>query len=764
MTTPRTSTHSPPMLTDLTLSQIPDLSRASSEDNLLADDSDFDLLRRDYEQGLVASFASEQPSPRPTTRGIFKAKTNKSSLLRPPSTISTNSPSKNTRVVHKTTRQFAEHQPDPDTENVLSQDILRRVRANKSRRSAIEATDVPYAYTHPVHAKLDARVQSTKPPSTRQTQSQIPRIADTNLKDYECQSSDGSRARLPRRNAPTPEAASLPTTGPVDEILPVHRVNTPTPEATNLATAGLHGADVPPIPAPTHIPTQPYPDTSSPSFPPQQLPKASSNNMEDDEQEELEVADITISIADSDSESTTSKSPNNTNVNSNSIPTRYLEQERVQTVFSPMRRGTKRSTDGNQEAADEGNREEDGEDGETNLRMDVQLSAERDGTGGEGGPTCMAEHETKRSKKVHPQKKVKVSESTSAKTLPAKRTKYVPRSATACISSTATSTSKMTTMAKAGAGGGKTIGAPHLTQLREAHRRLGIAKSERPIAPSGSGSSTRRSGTSAAGGRIGVRPSSRSVSASLSQRHTKPVTGKEVPLPSRPGPSMLPNEREKEPWVDRWPTDATDSKTNSGTETRTGGARLAAAGGHLTKPVPFTFRVDARVRRVVTDPCVCGPGLNGGIDGEKDKVKKRRDDELKKQTLLESDHGESWLRRPAPSSSVPPKPATVTTISTNTATSTASSTTSMTSTTTTVPHPFTFTTTLRATERAKFDALIREKQEEMARAREEARKQVEEELQREVKEMRRRAVPKAHEVPEWYKDMPKRGAEGMGGG
>ncbi|KAI6037200.1 hypothetical protein PISMIDRAFT_684841, partial [Pisolithus microcarpus 441] len=29
-----------------------------------------------------------------------------------------------------------------------------------------------------------------------------------------------------------------------------------------------------------------------------------------------------------------------------------------------------------------------------------------------------------------------------------------------------------------GAGGGKTIGASHLTQLREAHRRLGIAKSE----------------------------------------------------------------------------------------------------------------------------------------------------------------------------------------------------------------------------------------------------------------------------------------------
>ncbi|KIK12161.1 hypothetical protein PISMIDRAFT_689685, partial [Pisolithus microcarpus 441] len=53
-------------------------------------------------------------------------------------------------------------------------------------------------------------------------------------------------------------------------------------------------------------------------------------------------------------------------------------------------------------------------------------------------------------------------------------------------------TSKMTsTKARigSGVGGGKTIGASHLTQLREAHRWLGIAKTERAVVSSASGSS-----------------------------------------------------------------------------------------------------------------------------------------------------------------------------------------------------------------------------------------------------------------------------------
>ncbi|KIK19765.1 hypothetical protein PISMIDRAFT_682786, partial [Pisolithus microcarpus 441] len=53
-------------------------------------------------------------------------------------------------------------------------------------------------------------------------------------------------------------------------------------------------------------------------------------------------------------------------------------------------------------------------------------------------------------------------------------------------------TSKITSMKariRSRAGGGKTIGASHLTQLREAHRQLGIAKTERAVVSSASGSS-----------------------------------------------------------------------------------------------------------------------------------------------------------------------------------------------------------------------------------------------------------------------------------
>ncbi|KAI6037803.1 hypothetical protein EDC04DRAFT_2700040 [Pisolithus marmoratus] len=472
------------------------------------------------------------------------------------------------------------------------------------------------------------------------------------------------------------------------------------------------------------------------------------------------------------------------NVEPSSVLTRYPEREHV---FSPMRRGTKRSIDGNEGAADEKNWEEEVEDDkkgheptgmgdsdaelETDLRVGVDLGAERSepcerNGEAEGGRTHMAQgtHEAKNGKSDRPQKQGRMPKSTSVQTLPAKRTKYIPRPASATvttISNTTTSTSTMTTVTKAGdrtGTGGKTVGAPHLTQLREAHRRLGITKSERVVESSASGSSIR--GTT--GRRVGVRPSSRSVSASLHQRRTQPVVGDEEIGTSRAGPSVPTKQREREPRIDVRTMDTTDS--------RMCGTRSAATAVHLTKPVPFTFRVDARVRRVVTDPCVSGSGLNGGSSGggihtgEKDKGKKR-DDGLKKLKLLESDHGESWLHRQkerVPSSSrvfldgATTKPTT----SINTATTT----TTTTRTTTTVPHPFTFTTTLRATERAKFDALIRQKQEEMARVREEARKRAEEEMEREMREMRRRAVPKAHEVPEWYKEMPKRGGDGMGGG
>ncbi|SJK99716.1 uncharacterized protein ARMOST_03027 [Armillaria ostoyae] len=67
-----------------------------------------------------------------------------------------------------------------------------------------------------------------------------------------------------------------------------------------------------------------------------------------------------------------------------------------------------------------------------------------------------------------------------------------------------------------------------------------------------------------------------------------------------------------------------------------------------------------------------------------------------------------------------------------------------------------FSTDERIKERRIFDERIKEKEVEMERALEERRKQREQEEEREVRELRRKAVPKAHEVPEWYKDAPRR--------
>ncbi|KAI6140314.1 hypothetical protein BKA82DRAFT_31077 [Pisolithus tinctorius] len=360
-------------------SHIPELSE------LAEDNTEFDPLRRD---SLRACIRRQSTGPCPcksSTHVNFEAMINNlSSLLRPPSRA-------------KASTLEATHA----LENVLAE-YLRPVRATKSRRSAIAAVD-----TDRVHKKIRPRHPDPINQTTFYTPGSDPDCTHTrqcrhHTKDYESQdmlsSGDGSIAHspggphfirapfshcadplfaysfpkatfpvtsdkppsTPRKNSPTPEVTGLPTARPVDEILPIHRINAPTPEATDLAMTGLHEADIPPILAPTHIPTQPHPGMSSSSFPPQHLPQGSSDDIEDDEQEELEVADTMISIADSDSESTTFKSLNSTNMNSNSIPTWHLEREPVKTVYSPMRRGTKRSIDGNREAAGEGNREEDG--------------------------------------------------------------------------------------------------------------------------------------------------------------------------------------------------------------------------------------------------------------------------------------------------------------------------------------------------------------------------------------------------------------------
>ncbi|KAI6156341.1 hypothetical protein EDD17DRAFT_1626659 [Pisolithus thermaeus] len=713
MTTAMTGRESA-MLTDVTLSQIPELSEFVDDDNanaddLLADDSEFDLLRRDCEQGHATSFASEHGQS-------------------------------STEVKH---------------------------------------TDIKLDF--------DSRTQSAKLPSTRQPQTQIPRIRAgaldtvTNTKIHESQRKDGGIAgKLVSysQRLPSLHKTIFPTNSTIsDEPMSTRRSGTPTPEPTILTPTEPDETAIHPLPTHTHAPTHSHPDMPSHYPLTEHPPQGSGNNVENDEEEELEVADITITIADADSDSNLppSNHADNTNMDSNSLLTQSLGGEHVKLVFSPMRRGTKRSIDPD-EAAGDGNRKEDSEvdeqvcgetdmDGsdtekKTDLHMGVRLGSKKRSGQAEkhgqtkGGRTRAVQGGRTENRKDGPlQKKGKIPESPSVKTLPAKRAKYVPRSASASttsITSTVASTSNMPTNAamtaatkvriRSGAGEGKAVGASHLTQLREAHRRLGIAKSERAVLSSASGSGT-------TGGRVGVRRSSRSVSGSLHQRRAQPAVGKEIG-PSRAGSSVLENEREKEPWVGVRAVHAAGSRTD--------GAKSAV---HLTKPVPFTFRVDARARRVVTDPWISELGLKGGSGGggaiEKNKGKNREDDGLKKLMLLESDHGESWLHRPEECA----LSSLASSSGTSTSAAVATATTQMAL--TTIPRPFAFTTALRATERAKFDALMRQKQEEMARVREEARKRAEEEMARVVREMRRRAVPKAHEVPEWYKEMPRKG-QGMG--
>lgn len=74
----------------------------------------------------------------------------------------------------------------------------------------------------------------------------------------------------------------------------------------------------------------------------------------------------------------------------------------------------------------------------------------------------------------------------------------------------------------------------------------------------------------------------------------------------------------------------------------------------------------------------------------------------------------------------------------------------------TVPVPFDFQTAFRAESRAHFDEWAREREREREREEEERRREREEQEEREVKEIRKRAVPKANEVPGWYKDAPRR--------
>ncbi|KAJ7907706.1 hypothetical protein B0H13DRAFT_2018140 [Mycena leptocephala] len=74
----------------------------------------------------------------------------------------------------------------------------------------------------------------------------------------------------------------------------------------------------------------------------------------------------------------------------------------------------------------------------------------------------------------------------------------------------------------------------------------------------------------------------------------------------------------------------------------------------------------------------------------------------------------------------------------------------------TVPVPIVFSTDARVKERELFDQKVRERERELEAVREVQRREREEEEANELKEMRKHAIPKAHEVPVWYKEAPRR--------
>ncbi|KAF8890097.1 hypothetical protein BD779DRAFT_1671460 [Infundibulicybe gibba] len=80
-----------------------------------------------------------------------------------------------------------------------------------------------------------------------------------------------------------------------------------------------------------------------------------------------------------------------------------------------------------------------------------------------------------------------------------------------------------------------------------------------------------------------------------------------------------------------------------------------------------------------------------------------------------------------------------------------------------IPRPVELNTDSRAREREKFDKMMREKQLELERAMEARRQEAMEIEEREVRELRKKAIPRAHEVPEWYKEAPRRRDRDNGG-
>ncbi|KAH9829434.1 uncharacterized protein C8Q71DRAFT_728037 [Rhodofomes roseus] len=72
------------------------------------------------------------------------------------------------------------------------------------------------------------------------------------------------------------------------------------------------------------------------------------------------------------------------------------------------------------------------------------------------------------------------------------------------------------------------------------------------------------------------------------------------------------------------------------------------------------------------------------------------------------------------------------------------------------PQEIEFSTEARSKGREKFEEARRAREREIELQMEERRRLREIEEEKEIRELRKRAVPKAHEVPEWYADAPKR--------
>ncbi|KAJ3807331.1 hypothetical protein F5876DRAFT_79805 [Lentinula aff. lateritia] len=72
------------------------------------------------------------------------------------------------------------------------------------------------------------------------------------------------------------------------------------------------------------------------------------------------------------------------------------------------------------------------------------------------------------------------------------------------------------------------------------------------------------------------------------------------------------------------------------------------------------------------------------------------------------------------------------------------------------PLPVEMHTDVRARERSKFNEHIRQKEIQASQALEERKRQQSEEEEKELKEQRKKAIPKAHPVPDWYKHAPRR--------